>query len=105
MTKPISIDLPHRLGADEARRRMTGGIGKLRDHIPGGAEVQSDWQGDRMNLLVRAMGQEVSGHIDVFDDKVRLEMLLPPMLALFAGKVEGLLKKQGTEMLEDKRKA
>ena len=36
MNKPIKIDLPHQLGAEEAKRRMQGGIGKLKDHIPGG---------------------------------------------------------------------
>jgi hypothetical protein len=48
------------------------------------------------------MGQEVSGHIDVHETKVRVELMLPAMLALFAGQVEGLLRSKGTEMLEDK---
>ena len=103
MQKPIHIDLPHRLGAEEAKRRMQGGIGKLKDHIPGGgAQVESSWQGDRMNLRVQAMGQEVSGHIDVHETKVRVELMLPAMLSLFAGQVEGLLRSKGAEMLEDK---
>jgi hypothetical protein len=104
MSKPISVDLPHRLGATEAKRRMAGGIGKLQDHIPGGADVRSRWEGDRLYLDIRAMAQEVTGHIDVFEDKVRLEVMLPAFLQLFAGKIEGLLKKGGTEMLEDKSK-
>ena len=83
---------------------MRGGIGKLKDHVPGGAaEVTSRWDGDRMYLNVRAMGQEVDGHIDVEADKVRLELVLPAFLALFASKIEGLLKKKGGELLEDKR--
>ncbi|HEV2745717.1 MAG TPA: polyhydroxyalkanoic acid system family protein [Allosphingosinicella sp.] len=103
MTKPVSIDLPHRLGAEEAKRRMQGGIGRLKDHVPGGAaEVRSRWEGNRMYLDVQAMGQEVTGHIDVEDSKVRLELMLPAFLALFAGKIEGLLRSRGTELLEDK---
>lgn len=102
MNQPVSIDLPHRLGAAEAKRRMQNGAGRLQDHIPGGGDVQSRWEGDRMHLNVRAMGQEISGHIDVFDDKVRLELMLPAMLAFFAGKIEGLIRKKGGELLEDK---
>lgn len=103
MTQPIVVNLPHRLGAEEAKRRMQGGIGRLKDHIPGGAaEVASRWEGDRMFLNVRAMGQEVDGHIDVLETKVRLELTLPAFLALFAGKIEGLLKSKGAELLEDK---
>ena len=103
-SQPVVINLPHKLGVDEAKRRMRGGIGKLEDHVPGGAaEVTSRWDGDRMYLNVKAMGQEVDGHIDVEADKVRLELVLPAFLALFASKIEGLLRKKGGELLEDKR--
>lgn len=105
MNQPIVIDLPHRLGAEEAKRRMRSGIGKLGDHIPGGAaDVRSSWDGNRMNLDVRAMGQAVTGHIDVGETVVRLELTLPAFLAMFGGKIEGLLRKGGAELLEDKSK-
>jgi hypothetical protein len=105
MNKPIVIDLPHRLGAEEAKRRMQGGIGKLKDHIPGGgAQVESSWQGNRMNLRVQAMGQEVAGHIDVHEAKVTLELMLPAFLAMLAGPIEAMLRKGGSELLEDNSK-
>lgn len=105
MANPLIVDLPHNLGAEEARRRIAGGIGRLEDHIPGGAaDVRSAWQGDRMNLDVQAMGQEVSAHIDVQETLVRVEVLLPPMLSFFGRQIEGLLRKQGAQMLEDKTK-
>jgi hypothetical protein len=105
MNKPIVVDLPHRLGAVEAKARMQRGIGKLTEHIPGGnAEVQSSWQGDRMNLRVQAMGQEVSGHIDVHETKVTVELMLPAFLAMFAAPIEAMLRNRGTELLEDKSK-
>jgi hypothetical protein len=106
MNKPIVIDLPHRLGAEEAKARMQRGAGKLKDHIPGGnAQVESSWQGNRMNLHVQALGQTISGHIDVHDTKVTLELMLPAMLAMFAGPIEAMLRSRGNDMLEDKRKS
>ena len=105
MTSPITVDLPHSLGAEEAKRRMREGIGRLKDHIPGGAaEVQSGWTGDRMNLEVKAMGQEVKAHVDVEEKLVRLQVLLPPMLGFFGKQIEALIRRQGAEMLEDKSK-
>lgn len=104
MNKPFKVDLPHRLGAEEAKRRMQGSIGKLKDHIPGGADVTSRWEGDRMFLRVVAMGQEVDGHLDVEESKIRLELMLPPMLAMFGGTIERLLHSKGAELLEDKSK-
>ena len=102
MTNPINVDLPHSLGAEEAKRRMQGGIGRLEDHIPGGAIVDSSWAGDRMNLSVQAMGQEVRAVIDVEEKLVRLQLDLPPMLSFFGKKIEALIRRQGTQMLEDK---
>jgi hypothetical protein len=102
MNKPLVVDLPHKLGAEEAKRRMRGGISKLKDHIPGGAEVDSSWEGDRMNIRVQAMGQEVVGHMDVQESKVHVELMLPAFLAMFGSKIAGLLQSRGSELLEDK---
>lgn len=104
MNKPLTVDLPHKLGAEEAKRRMRDSIGKLKDHIPGGAEVKSSWQDDRMNLLVQAMGQEVSANIDVHETIVRVEVMLPPMLSFFGKRIEGYLQSKGGQLLEDKTK-
>lgn len=105
MAKPIIIDLPHNLGAAEAKRRMADGIHKLHEHIPdAGASVQHSWQGDRMNLAVQAMGQEISGHLDVEEKLVRLEFMLPGILGMFAGPIAGMLRSKGAAMLEDKSK-
>ena len=102
MTTPIQVDLPHKLGAEEARRRIDGGIGRLKDFIPGGAEVRSAWTGDRLGLQVEAMGQEVNAQIDVRETFVRVELLLPPALAFFGKAIEAALRRKGADMLEDK---
>lgn len=102
MAQPLVVDLPHRLGAEEAQRRIAGGIDKLRDHLPGGAEVESSWAANRMNLKVRAMNQEVTAHIDVLDAVVRVELLLPAALSFFARPIAAMLRRKGTEMLEDR---
>ncbi|WP_155262973.1 polyhydroxyalkanoic acid system family protein [Sphingomonas segetis] len=104
MTQPIEVDLPHKLGKDEARRRIANNIHKLQEHIPGGAQVQTGWTGDQLNLDVAAMGQSVTATIDVMDDKVRLKVLLPPMLGMFAGLIQGALQKRGGVLLEDHSK-
>jgi hypothetical protein len=104
MQQPIKVDLPHKLGRDEARRRIANNIHKLKDHIPGGAaQVDSKWNGDDLDLTVHAMGQAVETRIGVEETKVRVEVLLPGILALFAGPIEAMLQKKGNVLLEDKR--
>ena len=104
MTQPIDVDLPHSLGKDEARRRISNNMHKLQEHIPGGADVKSNWAGDKLNLDIAAMGQAVSATIDVMDSKVHLRVLLPGMLGMFAGVIQAALQKKGGVLLEDHHK-
>jgi hypothetical protein len=102
MSGPISVDLPHRLGAEEAKRRIAANIGSLTGHLPAGAEVSSAWEGDRLKLAVAALGQQIDAGIDVRESLVRVTVLLPPALAFFGGMIEAGLRKAGPAMLEDK---
>jgi hypothetical protein len=102
MTNPIVVDLPHNLGAEEARRRIAGSIDRLSEHLPGGADVRSAWHGDQLDLGVRALGQEVAARIEPRERTVRLEVRLPPGLAFLGGMIEAALRRKGADMLEDK---
>jgi putative polyhydroxyalkanoate system protein len=104
MSQPIDVDLPHNLGKDEARRRIATNIHKLQEHIPGGAQVQSGWAGDQLNLDIAAMGQTVAATIDVNESNVHLRVLLPGMLGMFAGMIQAGLEKKGGVLLEDHSK-
>jgi putative polyhydroxyalkanoate system protein len=105
MSEPIEVDLPHRLGKDEARRRIADNIHKLQEHIPGNAHVESGWSGDQLNLSVRALGEAVQASIDVEESKVHLKVLLPGLLGMFAGPIQAALQKKGGALLEDHSKA
>ena len=103
MDQPVIVTLSHSLGRAEAKQRIAGGVGKLKNHIPGGAaEVSSRWDGDRLMLDIRAMGQTITGMIDVEDQQVRLELRLPAFLGMFARQIEAVIARKGGEMLEDK---
>ena len=104
MERPIEVDLPHKLGREEARRRIANNVHKLADHIPGGtAQVQSQWHGDVLDLSVQAMGQAVDTAIEVQDAIVRVRVKLPGLLGMFARPIEAALQKKGGLLLEDKR--
>ena len=104
MAHPIEVDLPHKLGKEEARRRIANNVHTLQDHIPGGANVQTGWTGDELNLDIQAMGQEVAASIAVQDTNVHLKVLLPGMLGMLAGPIQAALKRKGDMLLEDHTK-
>src|SRR5258708_1083586 len=103
MAQPIEVDLPHNLGKDEARRRIADNIHRLTEHIPGGGRVESGWAGDQLNLNVHALGDSVQSTIDVEETRVRVKMLLPGLLGVFAAPIQAALQKKGGLLLEDKR--
>jgi hypothetical protein len=104
MQRPINVDLPHKLGREEARRRIADNIHKLESHLPGGAQVTSRWDGDTLRLDVGAMGQSVESEISVDEKVVHCRIVLPGMLSFFAGPIEAMLKQKGSDLLlEDKR--
>ena len=101
MNQPVQVDLPHKLGKEEARRRIAANIHKLEQQIPGGAQVTSSWTGDRLDLSVAALGQSVDARIEAEDAYVRCTMMLPPMLAMLARPIEAALRKKGSDLLLD----
>ena len=103
MSQPIEVDLPHNLGKDEARRRIANNIHKLEEHIPGSAQVESGWAGDQLNLKIQALGDSVQAAIDVEESRVRVKVLLPGLLGMFAAPIQAALKKKGNVLLEDHR--
>ena len=99
MADPVILDIPHKLGRDAARARIAGGVGKIAEIVPGGGHVEQRWEGDTLHFTVSAMGQQVASRLQVFEDKVHAEVHLPPMLALFAGKVREKLAEKATVLL------
>jgi hypothetical protein len=104
MSGPISVDLPHHLGAEEAKRRIGANMGSLAGHLPSGAQVRSSWQGDRLNLGIAVMGQELDAALDIQDSLVRVTVMLPPALAFFGKAIEAGLRRAGPQLLEDRSK-
>ena len=102
MSKAVTVTIPHELGRAEARRRVEAGFGDLSRHLGGLGAVTKTWDGDRLSFAFAAMGQAISGAIDVADRSVKLEILLPNLLAMMAGKLKGRLQKEGQLLLEKK---
>ncbi|MCB5174410.1 MULTISPECIES: polyhydroxyalkanoic acid system family protein [Microvirga] len=103
MSKPLVVSIPHNLGKAEAMRRLQGGLTRLKSQFGDKvASVEETWSGDRMDFRVGAMGQSINGHLQVFEEQVKVEVQLPWLLAMVAEKAKNFIQKQGTLMLEKK---
>jgi hypothetical protein len=103
VTAPLVVLLPHRLGKDEAVRRLKTGLRGARESYGHLLTVDEEtWQGDRLTFRVRALGQSAGGVIEVFEDQLRLEVALPWLLAKLTERLVPTIRKEGTLLLEKK---
>lgn len=102
---PLSVDVPHSLGAAEARRRIEGGTGQLVGSLPAGVAATPRWTGDRLDLALDAMGQAMTASLTVHETHVRVEAVLPPALAFLRPLIEAGIRSRGGALLDDKRPA
>lgn len=99
MSAPLVVSIPHRLGREEAARRLKGGLSRAAASVPVLSVDEERWEGDRMFFRVRAIGQAASGQIDVADDHVRLEVTLPWLLQRFAQMAQAAIRQRGQLLL------
>lgn len=103
MPPPLIVSIPHRLGRDEATRRLKSGLETTRAKLGQILAIEEEtWTDNRLQFRVRALGQAASGTVDVAEDHARLEVMLPWPLAQIADKIQRAVQSQGTTMLEKK---
>ena len=102
MSAPLVVSIPHRLGREEAVRRLKGGLARAAASVPIMTVDEETWNGDKMFFRVRALGQAASGNIDVADDHVRVEVMLPWLLQRFAQIAQSTIRDRGRLLLTKK---
>ena len=101
--KTITITIPHRLTQQEAKSRLQRGLTDLKtQHAASIAQVSETWNGDQMSFKLTAMGQAITGRVDVQPSAIKLDIDLPWLLAAFAEKFRPRIEQEGRKMLENK---
>ena len=104
MSEPLVVIIPHRLGKDEASRRLKDGLGRAKTEFAWLLSLEEEvWTEDRLTFRAAALGQRASGIIDVYEQVVRLEVTLPWLLARFAHAAQRVIGQKGQLMLENKK--
>jgi putative polyhydroxyalkanoate system protein len=106
MGRPVTVNIPHTLGKDEARRRIEDGFTNMQRQMTGGmvgmVSFQQHWEGDRLNFEGSGLGQKISGRLDVLAESVQIQVDLPEMLAAIADRITGKLRTETQKLLEKK---
>jgi len=102
MPEPLIVSIPHRLGQQEAQRRLQTGIARAAASVPVLMIDEERWEGNRLSFRVRAMGQAATGRVDVEEDHVRIEVILPWLLQRFARAAQQMIGERGKLLLTKK---
>ena len=100
-TEPITVTISHRLGRDEAKRRLENGLSTIRAELS--AYVRSldySWDGYTLSFRVSALMQTITGRIEVYEEFVRVELGLPLLLHMAAKRIVGQIQSRGAALLE-----
>ena len=93
MARPITINIPHSLGKEEARRRIDQGFATIEQQMTGGlmkmVSFQHRWEADRLYFQGGTLGQVISGRLDVLADSVQMQIDLPDLLCWHRGAHHG----------------
>ena len=103
MAEPFVVTISHRLGKEEAIRRLRKGFAELPTNVAPLLRINDQrWSGDHFDFSVSAFLQPITGSVDVAEDSVRVEVLLPTLLARLASRIPGLIQRETRLMLEKK---
>jgi hypothetical protein len=103
MSKPLVASVSHELGRREAKQRIESGLGEIRSHLSTfTTSIEEKWTEDRLDFRLIAFGQVVSGNINVFEDLIRIEVVMPAMLSILRGRISSRIREHGIKLLGTK---
>jgi hypothetical protein len=101
MGKPVSVDVPHKLGAAEAERRVRNGFGMMQDKLGDKlSAINVVWGQGRADLTITAMNQTLRGTLEFLPEAVRVTVDLPWLLAAIGETIAGKIAKKTEEVLK-----
>ncbi|MFO1102609.1 MAG: polyhydroxyalkanoic acid system family protein [Methylocystis sp.] len=100
MPNAITITVPHKLGVEAAKARISEQLTKMqRAYVDKVAHSEVTWAGDVATVRVAALGQTATAQIAVLNDLLRIDIQLPWVLAALSGKVQQVIARNADEAL------
>jgi hypothetical protein len=101
MGKTITVSVPHDLPPAEVKRRLVEAIAEARTkHGDLLKDTHETWPTEnRMDFSARAMGQTISGSMQIEPTHVHVRVDLPMLLAMFASAVKPKIEEEAQKLL------
>ena len=101
MAKSIDISIAHELPPAEVKRRLVGALADARaKHGELLRDARETWSSDnQMDFTAQAMGQRITGSLQIEPTHVHVIVTLPMLLALFASNLKPRIEAEGKKLL------
>lgn len=104
MGQTIVVNVPHKLGKAEAKRRIQEGFGAMQQlnvgGLPGVLSFEKRWDGDQFHFEAGGLGQKISAVLEILDDSVKINIDVPNLLAALAEFIKAAVTKETVKALE-----
>jgi hypothetical protein len=101
MANTITINVPHNLGIETAKKRLAERIEALqREYVDKVAQSEVTWAGDVATIRVAALGQTATARMTVLADMLRIEVDLPWLLAKLSGGIQDFISRNAKDVLK-----
>lgn len=103
MPKRLTLTVPHQLGAAEVRRRLDRHTDWALQRLAKEKIVieADDWFGNRRSFTASGYGQTGSATIQVGDDSLQIEALVPWTIGVFAPAIEAVGRHYADRLLSN----
>jgi Putative polyhydroxyalkanoic acid system protein (PHA_gran_rgn) len=103
MPSPVVVTIEHRSDKETVKRKLQGSLDQIRAQLASlVTAIDQHWNGDVLEFHMSSLGQAISGKIEVGEAIVRVELLLPGLLGVFARTISSRIREQGQKLLEKK---
>ncbi|MDP3554160.1 polyhydroxyalkanoic acid system family protein [Methylocystis sp.] len=100
MSNAITVTVPHDLGVEAAKARVSEQLSKMqREYVDKVAHSEVTWAGDIGTVRVTALGQTATAQITVLKDLLRIDVQLPWVLAAISGKLQQFISRNAGDAL------
>lgn len=97
----MSMQIAHALSRDEARNRVKGMLGDLKQqHGDKITDLNEEWNGDTGQFSFKAMGFNLAGKLQVTDQDVKVDGELPWAAKPFQGTIEATIRERTERLLK-----
>lgn len=94
------VTVPHTLGQDEARKRITGMLAEVQAH--GGdtiTNLQESWADNKGTFSFKARGFDVKGNLLVSESDVKIDLDYPIAARPFKSKIQSAIRTRAETLL------